>query len=118
MRRVLRPLIALAVLAVFAVPSLASAAGTATVPTRHLTAKGGAVKWAARVDNAGWCAWSSSPEVAGFATTVKCESGVIKRSFRFGANISTKAKDYSNCSGLVSPSTRHVVGARIVGNSD
>ena len=23
-----------------------------------------------------------------------------------------------NCSGLVSPSTRHVVGARIVGNSD
>ena len=56
MRTVLRPLIAVAALVVCAVPSLASASSTATTPIRHLTAKGGTVKWAARVDNAQWCA--------------------------------------------------------------
>ncbi len=95
MRTVLRSLVATVALAAFAVPSLASAAGTATVPTRHLTAEGGTVKWPVAVHNAKTCSWSSSPSVAGFTTTVKCKSGRVERSFRFGANPLTKAKDYT-----------------------
>jgi len=95
MRTVLRSLVTTVALAAFAVPSLASAAGTATVPTRHLTAEGGTVKWPVTVHNAKTCSWSSSPSVAGFATTVKCKSGRVERSFRFGANPLTKAKDYT-----------------------
>jgi hypothetical protein len=95
MRTVLRPLIAVAALVACAVPSLASAAGTATVPTRHLPAKGGTVKWAATVHNAKTCTWSSSPKVVAFGATVKCKSGVVTHSFEFGANTSTKAKDYT-----------------------
>ena len=95
MRTVLRSLVTTVALAAFAVPSLASAADTATVPTRHLTAEGGTVKWPVTVHNAKTCSWSSSPSVAGFATTVKCKSGRVERSFRFGANPLTKAKDYT-----------------------
>ena len=95
MRTVLRSLVTTVALAAFAVPSLASAAGTATVPTRHLTAEGGTVKWPVAVHNAKTCSWSSSPSVAGFTTTVKCKSGRVERSFRFGANPLTKAKDYT-----------------------
>ena len=86
-RTVLRPLLAAAALLAFAVPSLASAASTAAVPIRHLTSNGGRVTWSVRVHNPEWCAWSSSPNVAGFNTTVKCKSGVVERSFGFGANI-------------------------------
>ena len=81
MRRVLRPLIALAVLAVFAVPSLASAAGTATVPTRHLTAKGGAVSGQPGSTTPGGAAGRRHRRLRGSPRTVKCESGVFKRSF-------------------------------------
>jgi hypothetical protein len=47
------------------------------------------------VHNAKTCSWSSSSNIAGFATTVKCGSGRVKRSFRFGANPLTKAKNYT-----------------------
>ena len=95
MRTVFRFFVAVVVTASFAVPTLASAAGTATIPTRALTANGGTVTWPAMVHNAKTCSWSSSPNVAGFATTVKCKSGRVERSFRFAANPSTKAKLYT-----------------------
>jgi mannan endo-1,4-beta-mannosidase len=87
--------VAVVALAAFAVPSLASAVGTATVPTRHLAAKGGTVDWPVMVHNAKTCSWSSSSNIAGFATTVKCGSGRVERSLWFGANPLTKAKDYT-----------------------
>ena len=52
MRTVLRPLIAVAALVAFAVPSLASAASTAAVPTRHLPASGATIRWTVMVHNA------------------------------------------------------------------
>jgi len=55
MRPVLRPLIPVAALVAFAVPSLASAASTAAVPTRHLPATGGTIKWPVTVHNATTC---------------------------------------------------------------
>ena len=94
-RTVFRFFVAVVVTASLAVPTLASAAGTATIPTRALTANGGTVTWPAMVHNAKTCSWSSSPNVAGFATTVKCKSGRVERSFRFAANPSTKAKLYT-----------------------
>jgi hypothetical protein len=69
--------------------------GESPIPIRHLTSNGGRVTWSVRVHNAEWCAWSSSPNVAGFNATVKCKSGMVERSFKFGANTSTKAKDYT-----------------------
>src|ERR1019366_8907488 len=95
MRTVLRPLIAVAALVACAVPSLASAAGTATVPTRHLPATGGTIKWPVMVHNATTCIWSSSPKVAGFDGTVKCKNGRVVRPATFQANTSTGAKDYT-----------------------
>jgi hypothetical protein len=53
------------------------------------------VNWPVAVHNAKTCSWSSSPSVGGFATTVKCKSGRVERSFRFEANPLTKAKDYT-----------------------
>ena len=47
------------------------------------------------VNNAKTCSWSSSPKVPGFATTVRCKSGRIERSVKFGANPLTKAEDYA-----------------------
>jgi hypothetical protein len=94
MRKVRRSLVAVVAFVAIAVPSLAGAAGTTTIPTRNLTAKGGTVKWAATVHNAKTCTWSSSPKVVAFGATVKCKSGVVTHSFKFEANTSTKAKDY------------------------
>lgn len=94
MRKVPGSLVAVAALAAFAVPTLHSSAGTTTVPTRHLTAKGGTVNWPVEVHSAKTCSWSSSPAVAGFAATLKCGSSRVKRSFRFGANPLTKTKSY------------------------
>jgi len=94
MRKVPGSLVAVVALAAFAVPTLNSAAGTATVPTRHLTAKGGTVNWPVEVHGAKTCSWSSSPAVTGFAATLKCGSGRVERSFRFGANPLTKTKNY------------------------
>ena len=95
MRKVPGSLVAVVALAVFAVPSLKSAASTPAVPTRHLTAKGGTVTWPVAVHDAETCSWSSSPAIARFAATVKCGSGRVERSFRFGANPQTKAMDYT-----------------------
>ena len=94
MRRVLS-FVAVVAMASFAVPSLASVASTGTIPTRYLAANGGVVNWPVAVHNAKTCSWSSSPSVGGFATTVKCKSGRVERSFRFEANPLTKAKDYT-----------------------
>jgi hypothetical protein len=74
--------------------TLANTVGTATVPTHHLSAKGGTFVWVVTVHNAKTCTWSSSPNVAGFDAVVGCESGKIGRSVTFGANKSTKVKDY------------------------
>jgi hypothetical protein len=65
------------------------------VPTRHLTAKGGVVKFSETVKNAKTCTWSSSPKVAGFDTTVECRTGKVERSAKFKANTSTKAEHYT-----------------------
>jgi hypothetical protein len=94
MRTVLRLLISVAILAAFAVPALAAPASAATVPTRHLSAKGGTLTWTRTVDNAKTCTWSSSPKVAGFDGTVKCNTGRVTRSATFRANTSSKAKGY------------------------
>ena len=95
MRPVLRPLIPVAALVAFAVPSLASAASTAAVPTRHLPATGGTIKWPVTVHNAKTCHWSSSPKLAGFDGTVRCKTGRVVRPATFQANTSTGAKAYT-----------------------
>ncbi|MGD0344865.1 MAG: G1 family glutamic endopeptidase [Acidimicrobiales bacterium] len=98
MRTVLRPLISAAILAAFAVPALAgaaSAASAATVPTRHLSANGGTLIWTRTVHNAKTCTWTSSPKVARFDGTVKCNTGRVVRRATFKANRSTGAKDYT-----------------------
>jgi hypothetical protein len=98
MRTIRRSAVLVAVLALalaFAVPSLASAASTAAVPTRHLPATGGTIKWPVMVHNAKTCNWSSSPKVAGFDGTVKCKTGRVVRPATFKANTSTGAKDYT-----------------------
>jgi len=105
MRRVLRSLVAMAVLAVFAVPSLADAASTATVPTRHLTAEGGKVTMSATVKSAGWCVWSSSPKVPKFNKSERCNAGKVTRLAKIGANLSAKAKHYTLSLKLVAKST-------------
>ena len=88
-------LLAVLALATFAIPSPASASSSATVPTRHLAASGGTIKWPVMVHNAKTCIWSSSPKVAGFDGTVKCTTGRVIRPATFKANTSTKAKDYT-----------------------
>jgi hypothetical protein len=88
-------LIAVLALVAFAIPSLASAAGTTTIPTRHLTPNGGTIKWAVAVHNAKRCTWSSSPKVAGFNGTVTCTIGRVIRPATFRANTSTEARDYT-----------------------
>jgi len=95
MRPVLRPLIPVAALVAFAVPSLASAASTAAVPTRHLPATGGTIKWPVTVHKATTCHWSSSPKLAGFDGTVRCKTGRVVRPATFKANTSTGAKAYT-----------------------
>jgi len=95
MRTVLRPLIPVAALVAFAVPSLASVASTAAVPTRHLPATGGTIKWPVTVHNAKTCHWSSSPKLAGFDGTVRCKTGRVVRPATFKANTSTGAKAYT-----------------------
>ena len=75
--------------------SMPSAASTATVPTRHLTARGGTVKWTATVDNAKWCTWWSSPRVPKFNASVRCEAGTVSRSAKLKPNTSTKVKNYA-----------------------
>jgi hypothetical protein len=94
MRKVPGSLVAVVALVAFVVPSLRGTDGAAAVPVRHLAATGGTVTWPVAVHDAKTCAWSSSPALAGFATTVKCASGRLVRSFRVGANPSTKARDY------------------------
>ncbi len=113
MRTVLRPLIAVAALAIFAVPSLASAASTAAVPIRHVTASGGTIKWPVMVHNATTCIWSSSPQVAGFDGTVKCTNGRVVRPATFDANTSTGAKKYT-LNLVMRGTTRTVVHLEIV----
>ena len=95
MRTVFRPLIAVAAFVAFSLPSLASAASAATVPTRHLPASGGTIKWAVEIHTATTCTWSSSPEVTGFDGTVKCKAGTVVRAATFDPNTSTEAKDYT-----------------------
>ena len=95
MRAVLRPLIALAAFVALVVPSLASAASTAAVPTRHLPASGATIRWPVMVHNAKTCTWSSSPKVAGFDGTAKCANGRVVRPATFDANTSADAKDYT-----------------------
>ncbi len=63
--------------------------------TKTVSASGGSVTLAATVRSAKTCGWSSSPKIAGFATTVKCKSGTVARSVRFTANTSSTAKSYS-----------------------
>jgi hypothetical protein len=62
--------------------------------TKTVSASGGSVTLTATVRNAKTCGWSSSPKIAGFTTTVKCETGTVARSARFAANTSTTAKSY------------------------
>jgi hypothetical protein len=113
MRTVLRPLIAVAALLAIAVPSLAGAASTAAVPTRHLPVSGGKIKWAVEVRNANTCRWGSSPEVAGFDGTVKCKPGRVVRPATFQANTSTGAKDYT-LDLVMRGTTRTVVHLKVV----
>src|ERR1019366_3250754 len=63
--------------------------------TKTVSASGGSVTLSATVRNAKTCGWSSSPKIAGFATTVKCKTGTVARSARFTANTSTTAKSYT-----------------------
>jgi hypothetical protein len=95
MRTVLRSLVAVVAFVAIAVPSLAGAGGATTVPTRHLTASGGTIKWAVAVHNAKRCTWSSSPTVAGFDGTVPCTNGRAVRPATFRRNTSTEAEDYT-----------------------
>ena len=88
-------LLAVFALIAFAIPSLASAASTQAVPTRHLPASGATIRWTVMVRNAKTCRWGSSPEVAGFDGTVTCKPGRVVRPAKFKANTSTKAKDYT-----------------------
>jgi hypothetical protein len=88
-------LVVVLALTAFAVPSLASAAGAGTIPTRHLTTSGGTIKWAVAVHNAKRCTWSSSPTVARFDGTVTCTNGRAVRPATFKTNTSTAAKDYT-----------------------
>jgi hypothetical protein len=88
-------LVAVVAFVTLAAPSVASTAGAATVPTRHLTASGGTIEWTTTVHNAQWCEWSSSPTVTGFDATVRCKSGTVTRSATFTANTSSAAKYYT-----------------------
>jgi hypothetical protein len=62
--------------------------------TRTVSASGGSVTFRATVRNATTCKWSSSPKIAGFATTVRCKNGTVARSAKFHANASTNTKSY------------------------
>jgi hypothetical protein len=89
--------VALAVVAPTVMSAGSRAASAATVPTHYLTHKGGTVTWTITVHNAkpAWCAWSSSPKVAKFGTTVRCKTGKVTRSAQFKANTSAQAKSYA-----------------------
>jgi hypothetical protein len=63
--------------------------------TKTVGASGGSVTFRATVRNATSCRWSSSPKIAGFATTVRCKTGTVARSAKFQANASTKTKSYA-----------------------
>jgi hypothetical protein len=88
-------LVAVLALVALAIPSLASAANTQAVPTRHLPASGATIRWTVMIRNAKTCRWGSSPEVAGFDGTVTCKPGRVVRPATFKANPSTGAKDYT-----------------------
>jgi hypothetical protein len=88
-------LVATIALVTLAVPSLAGIAGASAVPTRHVTASGGTIKWAVAVHNAKTCTWSSSPEVAGFDGTVPCRKGRTVRVATFKRNVPSVAKNYT-----------------------
>ena len=88
-------LVAVVAFVTLAAPSVASTAGAATVPTRHLPASGGTIKWAVAVHSAKTCTWSSSPKVAGFDGTARCTNGLVVRAATFKANTSTEAKNYT-----------------------
>ena len=93
--RYFAPVVAVLALVALAIPSLASAASSATVPTRQLPASGGTVEWTATVRNAQWCEWSSSPAVTGFDATVRCKTGTVTRLARFKPNASARVLDYT-----------------------
>jgi hypothetical protein len=66
----------------------------ASASTKTLSASGGSVTFRASVRNATTCKWSSSPKIAGFAATVRCQTGTVTRAARFHANSSTSTKSY------------------------
>lgn len=104
MRRIARFLVTVGMVACI-VPALASAAGTTTIPTRHIAASGGKVTMAATVKVAGWCVWSSSPKVPKFNRSVRCNAGRVTRSGKIGANSSAKPRTYTLTMKLVAKST-------------
>ena len=106
-------LVAVLALVAFSIPTLASAASTQAVPTRHLPASGGTIKWPVMVHNATTCRWGSSPEVAGFDGTVKCKPGRVVRPATFQANTSTGAKKYT-LNLVMRGTTRTVVHLEVV----
>jgi hypothetical protein len=67
----------------------------ASASTKTLSASGGSVTFRASVRNATTCKWSSSPKIAGFAATVRCQTGTVTRAARFHANSSTSTKSYA-----------------------
>jgi len=62
--------------------------------TKTVSASGGLIRFAATVRNAKTCSWSSRPRIAGFAKTVKCNTGNVARSAKFSTNTSTAARSY------------------------
>ena len=70
-------------------------AAQAGAATETVSASGGSKTFTASVSYAKTCEWSSSPKIAGFAATVRCETGTVARSARFKANTSTTAKSYT-----------------------
>ena len=82
-------------IAIFALCLSGLVVAQAGAATKTVSASGGSLSFPATVRNAKTCAWSSSPRIAGFTTTVKCKSGTIARSARFKANTSTTAKSFA-----------------------
>jgi hypothetical protein len=74
--------------------SMPSAASTSTIPTRHVSATGGAVSFSATVPQAGWCVWSSTPKVPKFNGSVRCNIGTVSRSDTLAANLRGQTKTY------------------------
>ena len=62
--------------------------------TKSVSAFGGSVTFTYPVKHAKTCSWSSSPNIAGFAKTVKCGTGNVVRTAKFAANKSANVKSY------------------------